>query len=310
MFITLFEACHTCYHQLHLYSQTPVSTVPNILACLLIVLWIVVCGAIFICDFLLIRTENTLFRGIVYFIYVGMFFLIFFLFQWIGSDLNNNFHIYLPSMFEQYKLTYWGKIKIIILGAYSGNLCQFFMDKSNMKKEKGKKPQHRVSETVTEEEEPGVYRALAPDKTEALDNNVPQTPEDDGPKTSNLLNPLLARLYRKFIRFLTFRRVAQLLMTVAIGILCYDGLQMLYINPGQALSAAGEYNLNDDALSWLQGLAIVTGIWYCWIPLRVSLVGKDTPESLRSFDTSTIQAGGFIDSQFASVDKPEYDSYQ
>jgi len=302
MFITLFEACNTCYHQLHLYSQTPVSPIPNILACLLILLWIIVCMAIFMCDIYLIRTDNTIWRGIVYLIYVAMFLFIFLLFQWIGSDLNSNFHLYIPSMFGQYKFTYWGKVRIILLGAYGGNMYDFWRNKTDMRggtknQNKNKEiPQHRISETITDEGESGVYHAVP--KTDQPDADI--TPIPQVPSSQALLNPLLARLYRKFIRFLTFRRVAQMLMVFAVGILTYDGLRILYFDPGAPLSSAGDYNLNDDILSWLQGLALVTGIWYCWIPYRSIATGKDMPESLRSFDTSTIQAGGFIDSQFAS----------
>jgi len=184
-------------------------------------------------------------------------------------------------------------------------ICSFYVNTPTHIKH-SKKEKHRREEPVYEEA--GGDNAIASRASLLTDTDTKQTSE--GP---NLLNPLLARLYRKFIRFLTFRRVADILMILGIAILAYDGLELLYFNPGQSMSNAGDYSLNDDILSWLQALAVVTGIWYCWIPVRgitIVLGGKDVPESLRSFDTSTIQAGGFIDSQFASQDKTtEYDSY-
>jgi len=131
VFIT--KVCHTCYYQINLYSETKVP-VPNIIACTLIFVWISGCASIAICDGFLIKTNNTLFREIVYYVYMGTLISLFMLMQWIGSDLNYSFHIYLPSMFEQYKLSKWGKIKIIVLGAYVDNICQFYMDKNNIKK--------------------------------------------------------------------------------------------------------------------------------------------------------------------------------
>jgi len=113
---------------------------------------------------------------------------------------------------------------------------------------------------------------------------------------------MLARLYKKFIRFLLGRRIVQLISIASISILIYYVLQDL---DAGTFGCTGEYILLDDLLSWLQVLAWLTVMWYCWIPFR----RKNEPNSLlQSLDTSqTIQNGGFIDSQSISksVNEPK-----
>jgi len=108
------------------------------------------------------------------------------------------------------------------------------------------------------------------------------------PQSPSQLDPILERLYAKFIRFLIFRRIAQILGFIAVGVLVLYGSQVVFIDPG-TLPEAGTYNLEDDVLCWLQALGILLGIWYSWVPLQCRGIVLDGMDSLMPV-SSSIQA--------------------
>jgi len=286
IFVTIFEACHTCYHQLDLYSQSEPSKVPRVLALVLLFVWIFVCSAIFTLDMFIIQTRTATLRSIVYFVYTGSFLSVFCLLQWIGHDLTKSFHFFIPAMFQQYPLTLCGKIQLMVLGAYRSYLSE----SKNVTPGGSKKSQESYDGTKGSDSEVAVYHTL----NSSMEEDT-LTQEIGNPIQGNsLLNPLLARLFRKFIRFLILRRAAQVLCLIAIVILIYYGLQVVLNDPNSSLPSEGVYNLKDDVLSWLQAISFSLGIWYCWIPLRCHRGGINYKN--KSFDTSTIQAG-LLDSQ-------------
>jgi len=151
---------------------------------------------------------------------------------------------------------------------------------------------------IESDEEPDQYVALNSDLPSSSQTFNDNTQSQD---TSTIWNPLAARLYQKFIRFLIGRRLAQGLVIATLSILILCELQ--YID-GQPYATAGEYDIISDVLGWLQAVAWLIGTWYCWIPFRSQ---KDVPDSIvRSLDTDqTIQTGGFIR---PTNDKSEYES--
>jgi len=205
-------------------------------------------------------------------------------------------------MFQQYKLTYWSKLKMIFLGAYEeGHVCAFYMDTTNMKKKKSNQSQVSISDS---------YQSSLLDAEDGRDPvkfvNLPgqaassmRSPSNNDSKQANSqedsleFNPVLARLYKKFIRFLLGRRIVQLISITSISILIYYTLQDF---DDETFGRNNEYILLDDLLSWLQVLAWLTVMWYCWIPFR----RKNEPNSLLQSLDQTIQNGGFTDSQSIS----------
>jgi len=118
--------------------------------------------------------------------------------------------------------------------------------------------------------------------------------ENLGQSTSSKFNPTLARLYKKFIRFLIFRRIAQLIV-IGSFVLAIDG-EIQYFQ-GQT---GNGYPVIAEADSWLQATVYLTAVWYSWIPFRF---GKDIPDSLLSSlnPALTVQTGGFHADQDKSL---------